>query len=157
MAARVALSCAPAEQNRRLPTWRDPRASAAARAKEPVEDSAEAPSRATELRASRMSEFEWRLTPESGQAILETLGKNLYRERERAGIPQEHLAGLSGFSRNTIARMEAGKQEPRIATMLAISWALYVPIEALLADLPVPPTLDRVGRQALERRPWLEK
>ncbi len=106
--------------------------------------------------ASGMSDIEWRLTPKTVQAILETLGKNLHRERERAGIPQEHLAELSGISRNTIARMEAGKQEPRFTTMLAICWALYVPIEALQTDLPVPP-LDRVGRQALQRRPRLEK
>jgi DNA-binding XRE family transcriptional regulator len=104
-----------------------------------------------------MNDIDWMLTAESGRAIRETLGKNLFRERERAGICQEDLAELSGVSRNTISRMEAGKQEPRFTTLLAISWALHVPVEALQVDLPVPPGLDRIGRRALARRPWLEK
>lgn len=93
-----------------------------------------------------MSEVEWRLTAESAQSIRRTVGENIRRERELAGLGLGDLAEHSGVSRNTIWRMEAGKQEPRLATVIALSFALHVPLKVLLADLPVPSDARGSGR-----------
>jgi transcriptional regulator with XRE-family HTH domain len=93
-----------------------------------------------------MSEIEWRLTAESAKSIRETVGKNIRRERELAGLGLGDLAERSGISRNTISRMEAGRQEPRLATVIALSFALHVPLKVLVADLPAPPDVRGSGR-----------
>lgn len=58
------------------------------------------------------------------------LGKGLQRLKRDAGLTQGALAAKSGISRVTFARLEAGEQDPRYETLLALVKA----IEKLLMD-----------------------
>jgi len=69
--------------------------------------------------------------------ITETLAANLSRERKRAGLSQEELATVSGVPRQTIARIEGAKGEPRISTLDPLAIALGVHVN-LLSALPGP-------------------
>jgi transcriptional regulator with XRE-family HTH domain len=90
-----------------------------------------------------MSGVRWSLTAEEARLIRETIGRNIRRERELAGLRPGDLADRSGVSRNTIWRMEEGKQEPRLTTMIALAFALDAPVKVLLVDLPT--TTDARG------------
>jgi transcriptional regulator with XRE-family HTH domain len=62
----------------------------------------------------------------------------LRRERHRKGLTQSALSTASGVGRDTIARLEAAKREPRILTLVSFAFALRVSLHALLAGLPEP-------------------
>lgn len=56
----------------------------------------------------------------------------LKEARESKGITQEQLAKLSGISRITISKLEAGQQNDiKLKTMKAIGKALNMPIEVI--------------------------
>jgi transcriptional regulator with XRE-family HTH domain len=63
------------------------------------------------------------------------IGENVLREREHAGFSQDELADRSGIPRETINRIEKGKQEVRMLTLLPIARALGVPLMSLLNGL----------------------
>lgn len=86
----------------------------------------------------------WTLSAESARHIRDTVAANLRRERERAGLSQRGLATVSRVGEDTVARLEKAQQEPRLATLVAFSFALGVPLGVLLCDLPAP--ADRVSR-----------
>jgi transcriptional regulator with XRE-family HTH domain len=83
-------------------------------------------------------DVEWSLTAVSARSMRETVGRNLRRARQRAEMKREDLADRSNVSLSTIARMEAGRQEPRLITVIALCFALGVSLEMLLAGLPEP-------------------
>jgi transcriptional regulator with XRE-family HTH domain len=85
-----------------------------------------------------MHDRHWRATAENAHLIRQCVAGNLRRERHRAGLSQASLAEISGVGRDTIARLEAAKREPRLVTLVALTFALDVPIQALLAGLPGP-------------------
>jgi transcriptional regulator with XRE-family HTH domain len=62
--------------------------------------------------------------------------------REAAGLTQKELADLAGMSKDGISHLEQGRREPSWASVLAISGALQVSVEAFTieprADLPEP-------------------
>jgi DNA-binding XRE family transcriptional regulator len=62
------------------------------------------------------------------------LGKRLSRLRRETGLSQEELAARSGISRVTIARLEAGEQDPHYQTLCALAKGLGLPLEQLLVD-----------------------
>lgn len=62
------------------------------------------------------------------------LGERLKRLRGETGLSQEALAAKSGISRVTIARLEAGEQDPHYETLLALARGLGLPLERLLVD-----------------------
>lgn len=62
------------------------------------------------------------------------LGERLKRLRAERGLSQEALAAKAGISRVTIARLEAGEQDPHYETLLALAQGLTVPLEKLLVD-----------------------
>lgn len=61
-------------------------------------------------------------------------GERLERLRGEAGLSQEALAAKAGISRVTIARLEAGEQDPHYETLLALAQGLGMPLEKLLVD-----------------------
>ncbi|HWG08568.1 MAG TPA: helix-turn-helix transcriptional regulator [Solirubrobacteraceae bacterium] len=85
-----------------------------------------------------MGERHWRPTAENARAIRECVAQNLRRERLRAGLSQAALAETSGVGRDTIARLEAARREPRLVTLVPLAFALNVSIHVLLAGLPRP-------------------
>ena len=69
------------------------------------------------------------------ELIRRMIGENVLREREHAGLSQDELADRSGIPRETINRLEKGKQEARMLTLLPIARALGVPLMPLLDGL----------------------
>ena len=63
---------------------------------------------------------------------LVSFGKHLRKVREEKGISQEKL-GLSIDSyQSTIIRIEQGKSNPKLTTLIAIAKALKVPLRDLM-------------------------
>lgn len=71
---------------------------------------------------------------EEGRRGRRLLGERLKRLRNQKGLSQEELAARSKVSRVTIARLEAGEQDPQYETLQALSRGLGVPLERLLVD-----------------------
>lgn len=65
-------------------------------------------------------------------------GKNVRRERKRMGMTQLALAHAIGYKGPDagayISRAEAGRQQPRVRTLLKIAKALGTSLEDLLAN-----------------------
>ena len=64
--------------------------------------------------------------------IKRALGKNLRGARERAELTQEVVAERSGVHVTEVSRIEAGKRDPRIATVEALAEAVGVSVSDLL-------------------------
>lgn len=64
--------------------------------------------------------------------VQRALGKNLRQARERAGLTQEAVAERSGVHPTEVSRIEAGKRDPRIATVVALADAVGVSVSDLL-------------------------
>lgn len=60
------------------------------------------------------------------------LGSNLRAARKKRGWTQEDLAGRSGVQAGEVSRMEAGKRDPQVSTLLKLARALEVPPGQLL-------------------------
>jgi transcriptional regulator with XRE-family HTH domain len=66
---------------------------------------------------------------------MSKLGKSIQKRRKAAGLTQKKLAhaiGLKGSDAGAyISRVEAGKQEPRLATLRSLAKALKVSLTEL--------------------------
>ncbi len=80
----------------------------------------------------------WTLTPENASLIRQVVGRSLRHERERAGMSQRTLARKSRVGEDTIVRTERTRQEPKLLTLVALSFGLHVPLMSLLAGVPSP-------------------
>jgi transcriptional regulator with XRE-family HTH domain len=54
------------------------------------------------------------------------LGTNLRDARKRLGLTQEEVGERSGVHPTEVSRIEAGKRDPRISTLLRLARALEV-------------------------------
>lgn len=54
------------------------------------------------------------------------LGSNLRGARKRLGLTQEQVGERSGVHPTEVSRIEAGKRDPRISTVLRLAKALEV-------------------------------
>jgi len=54
------------------------------------------------------------------------LGSNLRAAREKLGLTQEQVAERSGVHATEISRMEAGKRDPQVSTLLKLAKAVEV-------------------------------
>jgi transcriptional regulator with XRE-family HTH domain len=88
------------------------------------------------------------LPADSTQLIRTIVARNLRAERRRANMTQRTLALRSYVGEDTILRTEASKQEPKLITLVALSFGLSVPLVSLLKDVPSPLAEDR-RRQSL--------
>ncbi len=61
-----------------------------------------------------------------GEKILIQFGKHLNKLRQEKGITQEDLAYNSGISLSQIARIETGKINPTLCTLIEIAKKLKV-------------------------------
>jgi transcriptional regulator with XRE-family HTH domain len=84
----------------------------------------------------------WTLTAANARQIRETVATNVRRERRSARLSQRALAQTSRIGEDTVVRLEKGQQEPRLATLVAFSFALRVPLSVFLLDLPAPQGLS---------------
>lgn len=60
------------------------------------------------------------------------LGSNLRDARKRLGLTQEQVAERSGVHPTEVSRIEAGKRDPRVSTLLRLAEAVEVPPGRLL-------------------------
>ena len=60
------------------------------------------------------------------------LGKRIKTMREDKGISQQELASLCDFEKSNMSRIEAGRTNPTIGTLLKISNALNISITVLV-------------------------
>ena len=57
---------------------------------------------------------------------------NLRSERHRLGLSQEALGQLSDLNMSEISRLERSRRDPRLATIVRLAGALWVPPAKLL-------------------------
>lgn len=68
--------------------------------------------------------------------VLEASATNVRRLRHEAGASSDDLAAVSGIGRTTLFRLEAGKTDPRLSTLVFLALGLGVPLHALIGELP---------------------
>jgi transcriptional regulator with XRE-family HTH domain len=66
------------------------------------------------------------------ESVLRQLGENVRDRRQDAGLSQEELASRAGLDRTLISSIERGRKLVRIDTLVKLSRALAVPLDALL-------------------------
>ena len=54
------------------------------------------------------------------------LGKNLRTARKQLGLTQEEVASRSGVQAAEVSRIEAGKRDPQVSTLLRLAKAVEV-------------------------------
>lgn len=81
-----------------------------------------------------------------------SLGRAIKHARTRRGLTQAQLARALGIQQNVLARLEdGGRADPRLSTILAITQALGISIDALVveAGLSKQPLRPDVARELL--------
>lgn len=66
------------------------------------------------------------------EKVLENFGKNLQKIRKRQNFTQEALAYESGVSLSQIARIETGKINPTVCTLIIIAKTLSIKASELM-------------------------
>lgn len=72
---------------------------------------------------------------ESDPLLLQKLGKNIRRERVARKLTQEKLSELSGMDITNLQRIEAGKYNTKILTLIRLKEAMDVDWDQLIPDL----------------------
>lgn len=67
-------------------------------------------------------------------AALRSIGECLRATREQRGLTLEQAAELSGISKSHLSRLESCERQPSVASLLALSAALGVPVGALFGE-----------------------
>jgi transcriptional regulator with XRE-family HTH domain len=80
--------------------------------------------------------------------ISETVGGNLRRQRQAAGLSLSELAGAAGVGKSTLHAMEQGEGNPTLGTLWALATALAIPLGDLLEDQPAPAEVVRADQGA---------
>jgi transcriptional regulator with XRE-family HTH domain len=65
---------------------------------------------------------------------MSQIGPRLKKARHEAGLTQEALAHAAGLSLPTVQRSEAGRHEPSLATVRALSGALDIDVSTLVDE-----------------------
>ncbi len=63
-----------------------------------------------------------------------TVGENIRRAREAAGLSQRRLGVAAGIRQATVCYTESGRTVPRLTTLMAIGAALEIPLIDLLKN-----------------------
>lgn len=74
-----------------------------------------------------------RVTPQT--PALQTLGRRIREQRERAGLSQEAMAEKCGVHRTYYSAVERGERNVTVLTLIRISHGLETDLGDLLADL----------------------
>jgi len=64
-----------------------------------------------------------------------TVGKAIAIFRERKGVTQEVLSGLSNIGRSHLSAIENGERKPTLETLYRISLALDVKMSAIVIEI----------------------
>lgn len=63
------------------------------------------------------------------------VGEVIARFRQRKGITQEVLSGLSDIGRTHLSAIERGERKPTLETLYRISNALGIPMSAIVREI----------------------
>lgn len=63
---------------------------------------------------------------------LRQIGQNISKIRKRRGMTQLDLAAATGMEENAVGRIETGRTNPTVKTLLRIAKALEVPLTELV-------------------------
>ncbi len=63
------------------------------------------------------------------------LGKVLRQKRKEAGLTQEELAYEADVQRNYVSLIERGINQPTVAVLFKLAWALRCKPSALISDI----------------------
>lgn len=66
-------------------------------------------------------------------AVRRRVGERVRAFRRTRGLTQRRLSQRTGFSRSSIANLEAGRQNVTLRQLCALAEGLEVPVEALFA------------------------
>ena len=72
------------------------------------------------------------LAPRPDDPRVGDLGSNLREARTKLGLTQEDVAERSGVHATEVSRIEAGKRDPQVSTLLRLAKAVEVPPGRLL-------------------------
>lgn len=64
--------------------------------------------------------------PSADDHAMARLGTNLREARERLGLTQEQVAERSGVHATEVSRIEGGKRDPQVSTVIRLAEALEV-------------------------------
>lgn len=67
-------------------------------------------------------------------ALRAQIGRNIASARSLCGIPKGRFSRMCGIARNTLWRIESGRETPTLAMLEKMSEAVNAPIAALLAE-----------------------
>lgn len=70
--------------------------------------------------------------------VIQRFGENVRQARHQRGWTQEDLSAKTGLAVVQISRIERGKREIRLSTLIRLLNAFDLPPEALLRDLLTP-------------------
>jgi transcriptional regulator with XRE-family HTH domain len=68
-------------------------------------------------------------------SLAEQFGRRLFMERRRLGVSQEALASFAGLHRTEVQKLEAGKREPQLRTIVKLAHGLGIDPAELLRGL----------------------
>lgn len=72
------------------------------------------------------------------EPALLTLGVEVRRRRQAAGLTLEQLAERAGLTPNYIGTIEHGRRDPSLSTLIALSRALNIAVSEFFAPPPRP-------------------
>ncbi|KAF0127454.1 MAG: Periplasmic molybdate-binding protein [Elusimicrobia bacterium] len=98
-----------------------------------------APSGAT---VSRRGKIRVRTRESRGGSLAWAVAQRIRAAREKMGLTQEDLAGLTGIARANVARLEAGRLAPRLATVARVAQALSLEAADLLRPAAYKPAKE---------------
>ena len=65
-------------------------------------------------------------------SVARAFGENLADERQIQGLTMRKLAERAGMSSSEISRLESGRRDPRLSTVIRVAQALEVSVADLL-------------------------
>lgn len=87
--------------------------------------------------------------PRFGKADLPRLGRHMRDLRRACGHTQAEVAALAGLAESTVGAVEAGRSNPSLPTIVALSAALGVSIDQIVAAATAPQgrvSITRAGK-----------
>lgn len=66
--------------------------------------------------------------------LLITIGKNIRRIREKMGISQAELAARCNYEKSNMSRIESGKTNLTLGTLLNIAQSLGISVVSLMEE-----------------------
>jgi transcriptional regulator with XRE-family HTH domain len=94
-----------------------------------------------------------RVSPTEPGGISVSVGQNVRRERQRAGLSMRELARRLGVSASFLSQFELGQSQAAVSTLFAIATELNLSLDDLLGHSVAPAAEDDDGETAMRHAP----